>query len=94
MGRAQPPASLRACGGPGAPSQASQVQAGSQLIRTQYGQDQRTSNQGLAPHSLGAAGLLLLTRRPLSPDQVDGLVFIEDPVARPLLVQELRDSKW
>lgn len=27
MGRAQPPASLRACGGPGGPSQASQVQA-------------------------------------------------------------------
>lgn len=36
----------------------------------------------------------LLTWCPLLPDQVDGLVLIEDPVARPLLVQELGESKW
>ena len=32
-------------------------------------------------------------RQPLLPDQVDGLVLIEDPVTRPLFVQELGESK-
>lgn len=47
---------------------------------------------GLPPPPSEQPGLLA-PGDPLSPDQVDGLVLVEDPVTRPLLVQELGESK-